>query len=766
MYGKKSVFLTLWLSYVLVLAIPVSIGAVLYTMMIGTLTDNANRSNLAMLEQVRQVTDEHLREIDRLTVLIATHPKIQQLWMNDGGGTDRALQYVEAIRAMNSILNSTNYVSNFYIHVDNEQTVVGPSLKADADIFFNQAYPLPGMNFEQVRGTLLTGYHYKSFFSLNASGERSGSTLLSTVSLPIGEKERPRGTLVMLLENEQISAMFKPIQQSGKGTVFLVDGSGEVLLSTSADKRLPDGLKEAVAAKSGNSSFHYKGEPHMLSFTTGQNDWKIVSLVPQSVVFQRVYEIKSWAIVLLALILVAGTAAAYGMAYRSYSPLRDMVLALRIGRPADDPSGSNEYEYIKTSITRTLLEGEESKRRLDSMMPVARAHFLTRLLKGQSTPADLEKDALQLIGLHVSQPYVYAVLIELEEDGGFQMKESERDRLLARFIVHNLAAELADGSGYVTEMDRSRFVLVMNTPSREEEGARQREQLIGTLKRYIEDRFHMKVWIATSSIRQGLEEAAACYQEAEHALDYRILHEAGTVIHYEQLERREQSFYFYPLELEAKLINHMKCGDAEQAVSILDQLYERNMTSRRLTPELGKFLFFDMLSTILKVMHALQIGDRLWLDGLEINPVKLIADSHSAEGMLHNIKELCEQICRHVREAPGSQAQLRTRLQQYIEEHYSDHSFSLNAMADHFEMTPPYISSMFKKQHGINLTDYIANLRIARAKAYLTESNLTIQQIAEKVGYTTDIGFIRVFKKLEGVTPGKYRELSQPAANS
>jgi AraC-like DNA-binding protein len=34
-----------------------------------------------------------------------------------------------------------------------------------------------------------------------------------------------------------------------------------------------------------------------------------------------------------------------------------------------------------------------------------------------------------------------------------------------------------------------------------------------------------------------------------------------------------------------------------------------------------------------------------------------------------------------------------------------------------------------------------------------------MMQIAQEIGYANDIGFIRVFKKLEGITPGKYREM-------
>ena len=51
-------------------------------------------------------------------------------------------------------------------------------------------------------------------------------------------------------------------------------------------------------------------------------------------------------------------------------------------------------------------------------------------------------------------------------------------------------------------------------------------------------------------------------------------------------------------------------------------------------------------------------------------------------------------------------------------------------------------------------------MRIANAKKLLAETDLKIKQIASTVGYISDINFIRVFKRYEGTTPGRFREQS------
>lgn len=78
---------------------------------------------------------------------------------------------------------------------------------------------------------------------------------------------------------------------------------------------------------------------------------------------------------------------------------------------------------------------------------------------------------------------------------------------------------------------------------------------------------------------------------------------------------------------------------------------------------------------------------------------------------------------------------------------------------DEFNITGQYLSVLFKKYRKENLQNYIARVRVEYAKELLKNNKYTVFQIANMVGYSNDIGFIRVFKKLEGITPGKFRQL-------
>jgi AraC-like DNA-binding protein len=64
---------------------------------------------------------------------------------------------------------------------------------------------------------------------------------------------------------------------------------------------------------------------------------------------------------------------------------------------------------------------------------------------------------------------------------------------------------------------------------------------------------------------------------------------------------------------------------------------------------------------------------------------------------------------------------------------------------------------MFKKATGINFTDYVARVRIEKAKNLLLNPNLRISEIAYEVGFQSLTHFNRVFKKILGRSPTDYR---------
>lgn len=94
-----------------------------------------------------------------------------------------------------------------------------------------------------------------------------------------------------------------------------------------------------------------------------------------------------------------------------------------------------------------------------------------------------------------------------------------------------------------------------------------------------------------------------------------------------------------------------------------------------------------------------------------------------------------------------------------IEEHYTDHEFGVKQVAEQLKIDRSYLYRRFKDELGISVIDYIARRRIAHAEIMLSNPHYSIKDVAYSSGFTDQLYFSRVFKKLNGRTPSQFREM-------
>ncbi len=83
---------------------------------------------------------------------------------------------------------------------------------------------------------------------------------------------------------------------------------------------------------------------------------------------------------------------------------------------------------------------------------------------------------------------------------------------------------------------------------------------------------------------------------------------------------------------------------------------------------------------------------------------------------------------------------------------------TLNELANHLEITPTYLSKLFKKEMGITLSEYIQRERVEEAKKLLTLTTYSLSDICAWLNFNDQSYFTRVFKKITSMTPRQYRE--------
>ena len=131
------------------------------------------------------------------------------------------------------------------------------------------------------------------------------------------------------------------------------------------------------------------------------------------------------------------------------------------------------------------------------------------------------------------------------------------------------------------------------------------------------------------------------------------------------------------------------------------------------------------------------------------------------KGLLHILATVLQDYRREngKEDSPLSPRQeLFIRFHQAIVEHFRE-SREVRFYADLSCLTPKHFSTIIKQQTGINASDWISNYVMIQAKALLRhQQQLTVQQIALRLGFPDQAAFSRYFKANEGVSPTEFRE--------
>lgn len=94
----------------------------------------------------------------------------------------------------------------------------------------------------------------------------------------------------------------------------------------------------------------------------------------------------------------------------------------------------------------------------------------------------------------------------------------------------------------------------------------------------------------------------------------------------------------------------------------------------------------------------------------------------------------------------------------YLDQNYQD-KIILDKLSEKFFINKFYLTRIFKEQFGTSINNYLTQIRITHAKQLLRFTELTIKEIGVKCGLSDENYLTRVFKKMEGLTPGEFRRM-------
>lgn len=131
--------------------------------------------------------------------------------------------------------------------------------------------------------------------------------------------------------------------------------------------------------------------------------------------------------------------------------------------------------------------------------------------------------------------------------------------------------------------------------------------------------------------------------------------------------------------------------------------------------------------------------------------IRALPDVDEIKALIQNLLAFYEQqlLDRSLQVAP---------LKQFVEGRFRDPDFSIAEMAEAYSLSPSRMSSLFKAEMGVGFLDYVWNMRLEKGQQLLLETELSVDEISQAVGYLASTSFSRKFKQATGLTPSQYRE--------
>ena len=114
-----------------------------------------------------------------------------------------------------------------------------------------------------------------------------------------------------------------------------------------------------------------------------------------------------------------------------------------------------------------------------------------------------------------------------------------------------------------------------------------------------------------------------------------------------------------------------------------------------------------------------------------------------------------------MKEKQPSGKALSEAAQAYMDAHSAE-KFSLEEMANALFVNGSYLLRTFKRHTGMTPLAYHHQLRCAKAKELLMQTELTVSQVGEAAGFVSSSHFSHIFRKIEGCTPSEYRSFHKP----
>lgn len=266
---------------------------------------------------------------------------------------------------------------------------------------------------------------------------------------------------------------------------------------------------------------------------------------------------------------------------------------------------------------------------------------------------------------------------------------------------------------------------------------------------------------ATGEVGEGIESLPKLYASAMSVYNLSEFYGMDEHVFQKDLEAQlPQTTPIYSANIENEIIISIKEGNEKHFYDTVDKLFNKYVLVNHEWVVMG--LAYSALNSIFKLIdmsgseHTQEAFEKLnsFRDYNNIEKIKNFIKSYGvfAIEIFHSEKE--------------EKAELYEKAIEYINGHYTESDLNVARVSEYIGVTAIYLAYIVKQNAGVKLSEYIAKLRIDKAKSLLdADSEIKVEEVARQSGFWQNRTFYNTFKKYTGLTPTQYKVLKKNQEN-
>ncbi len=744
-YGSR----LFWFS-VLIATLPVIIlGLYSYYKASGIAIQKVYEGQMQITQQTELRVEQFLKAVDAASLELVSAPIVNQ-------ALDRGLHYSE-FQMIQELRGYLQRIQAYELRIQDVQLIN----TARQWVIENSGF----YRMEDYKGELpplgdnLSGKNA----SWTPSGTDAGAHVSLIRKLPLNS---PNPTLFVAIKITvaDINKYVMDIPETGK--TYILDENLNVLADP--DSRLlgrafPDqGLLEALPderrkLKPLQATFDHQAVS--VSFQrSAYNGWLYLTLVPVADITRESKAI-GWITLYICLgIIVAALIVAYKHSHYLYRPIRVLYESVKGASGAGGPSRQklDELKFIDERFRSLNLSHTDMKRQLHGQRQQVMDYFVLKLFQGHIRASDIE-EKLAVLQYPLQWRQKAALIIQIDTLEGSRYQESDMDLLL--FAIHNMAEEIIPPECRLSPiLIHPSQVTLVGSASEDNEQFRNllfslSEQMQESAMRYLD----LRISVGISRSYQSWTDMPKAYQEGLEALKYRMKLGQEAIIFIEDIQPPAEVRRPYPQAVARQLLDAIKLLQTERLDELLEQFMEECFSQARSRED-----YQAILARLL--IELTELGQQYGVTWHPSGPrrlspfERLLEMNMSGEIMTWFRDEIIGAITGAVeRSHIPKDTKITEQLLEMIHANIES-GLTLELCAEKLHYHPSHLKRVFRRDMGVNFSDYVSHHRLQVAKQWLTESHMKVTEIADRLQYNNTQNFIRYFRKLEGMTPGQYRE--------